>query len=76
MFWPTSPIQRSPVSRSKLNLQGFRNPQANVTGAKLESSTKGLSVGMPREFLIATNVDAQILAKSTPGFWALPSGSP
>ena len=31
VFWPTSPIQKSPVSRSKLARQGLRSPSAQTS---------------------------------------------
>ena len=48
-FWPTSPIQRSPVSRSNEYRHGLRSPNAQIAGLASARPTNGLSDGSGRE---------------------------
>jgi len=73
--WPTSAMNRSPVSRSKLKRQGLRAPYAQISGRAPSTPTNGLSGGIAYGEPPSTSM-RRILPSSVPRFWALFWGSP
>jgi hypothetical protein len=73
--WPTSPMKRPPSLRSKEKRNGFRKPNAQISGTAPGLPTNGLSGGIPyrpfAELLPSTSMRST-LPSAFVSDWALP----
>src|SRR6266852_7538783 len=75
LSWPTSPIHRSPFSRSNENRHGFRRPYAQICCMAFDMLANGLLCGIAYVDALSTSSRSS-LPRRTLVFCALFGGSP